>query len=101
MDQTERSKVKIISPEKYVSRNTENKAVFRDQNVFSRNHKDCNKNGEWDFEMIIFGFVNFEMVGKIGYWDRIELVLLYSVIKKKFEKKYLKVLFSALFVLNL
>ena len=43
---------------------------------------------EWDFEMIIFGFVNFEMVGKIGYWDRIELVLLYSVIRKKFEKKY-------------
>ena len=36
----------------------------------------------WDFQMRIFNFVNFEMVGKIGYWDRFELVLLYSVIKK-------------------
>ena len=42
----------------------------------------------WDFQMRIFGFVNFEMVEQIGYWDRIELVLLYSVIRKKFEKKY-------------
>ena len=35
-----------------------------------------------------FGFVNFDMAGKIGYLDRIRLGQLYSVMEKKFEKKY-------------